>query len=552
MTVDVAILGGGLAGLTLAIQLKRRLPALEIVVLERRQHPVPHAIHKVGESSVEIAAEYFANELGLKEHLTQFQLPKFGFRFFFSDGRMDFDAVTELGPSRHLAVPSYQIDRGIFENFLGVHALRLGIGFVDAANVTSVAINGRDQLHRLAYTRNDVAEQVDCRWLVDASGRAQLLKRKLGLQLDNAHDVNAVWFRVGSKIDVNEWSNDEAWLARCQPRSRWLSTNHLVGEGYWVWLIPLASGSHSVGIVADPKIHPLKSINTFERALAWLQTHQPRLAADLQGKRELLQDFAFFRKFSYGAKQVFGSERWAITGEAGVFLDPFYSPGSDFIAISNTYITELISKETAGEHIAPYVKLYEQMYLSFYDSMLPLYLDQYRIFGDPRVLPVKVLWDYTYYWGILCQFFYQRRLADIGVLGGLRAELGNALALNKAIQTLLRSWSLVSSKPNHPVMLDQAQLAWFAALNRSLLDQLDRPALSQRIRANVAQMQALAREILAAARADSANIDASELLHALGDQGSPPSAVPTRLLFTAAITAARPVASSSPPCSTVN
>ena len=36
---DLVILGGGLAGLTLALQLKKRLPTLDILVLERRQHP---------------------------------------------------------------------------------------------------------------------------------------------------------------------------------------------------------------------------------------------------------------------------------------------------------------------------------------------------------------------------------------------------------------------------------------------------------------------------------------------------------------------------------
>ena len=41
-------------------------------------------------------------------------------------------------------------------------------------------------------------------------------------------------------------------------------------------------------------------------------------------------------------------ERWALTGEAGLFLDPFYSPGSDFIGISNTYITDLIARDRQG------------------------------------------------------------------------------------------------------------------------------------------------------------------------------------------------------------
>ena len=46
---DVIILGGGLAGLTLSLQLKQRFPDLDILILERRSHPVPEAAHKVGE-----------------------------------------------------------------------------------------------------------------------------------------------------------------------------------------------------------------------------------------------------------------------------------------------------------------------------------------------------------------------------------------------------------------------------------------------------------------------------------------------------------------------
>ena len=49
---DVVILGGGLAGLTLAIQLRQQFAAMQILVIERRAHPVPPAAHKVGESSV--------------------------------------------------------------------------------------------------------------------------------------------------------------------------------------------------------------------------------------------------------------------------------------------------------------------------------------------------------------------------------------------------------------------------------------------------------------------------------------------------------------------
>ena len=63
-TYDVAIVGGGIAGLTLALELKKTRPAISILVIEKQEHPVPEAAHKVGESTGEIAGYYLRNVLG--------------------------------------------------------------------------------------------------------------------------------------------------------------------------------------------------------------------------------------------------------------------------------------------------------------------------------------------------------------------------------------------------------------------------------------------------------------------------------------------------------
>jgi flavin-dependent dehydrogenase len=518
---DVVIMGGGLAGLTLALQLKQRFADIDILVIERRQHPVPEAAHKVGESSVEIGAHYFSKVLGLTEHLDQAQLRKFGFRFFFSEGRRDIDQVTEIGASRFLSTPSYQIDRGIFENFLGKEAQRRGVQFIDNAIVRRVDLSEDAEPHRLVCEHAGQTVSLSARWIVDACGRAGILKRKLGLAQDNAHHAHAVWFRIKDRINIDDWSEDPAWRNRCDPPARWLSTNHLVGAGYWAWLIPLASGSHSVGIVADPRFHPLDTMDSFDKAMSWFERYQPRLFDELDGKRHLLQDFAFFRKFSYGCKQVFSAQRWALTGEAGLFLDPFYSPGSDFIAIGNTYITELIALDRAGKPLGAHAQLYDQVYHSFYESTLALYTDQYGLFGDPEVLPVKVIWDYTYYWGVLSQFFFQGRLTDLGTMGALRDELAQCQKLNIEMQAFFRDWSAVSRKDNPAVMLDQASLPWFAELNRSLNDTLDEAQFRTRLRASTRQLRQLARETLTRACAAYPQLHGEALRALLGAAEGP-------------------------------
>lgn len=522
---DVLIMGGGLAGLTLALQLKRRFADLDVLVVERRSHPVPAACHKVGESSVEIGAHYFQDVLGLSEHLMHDQLKKFGFRFFFSEGRRDLENVTELGASRPLPVPSWQIDRGIFENFLAERAQSLGVRFADNALIRQVKLGEGGALHHVTWQRAGEAPQTtSARWVIDASGRAGLIKRQLGLAMENAHPAHAVWFRISDRIEIDRWVQDPDWQARCVTPTRWLSTNHLVGAGYWVWLIPLASGSHSVGIVADPRYHPLERMNTFEKAMEWFQQHQPALFDELDGKRDKLQDFAFFRRFSYDCKQVFSADRWALAGEAGRFLDPFYSPGSDFIAIGNTFITELIARDRAGLRLPAHVQVYEQMFRSFYDSTLALYVDQYGLFGDPEVLPVKVIWDYTYYWSVLSQLFFQERLTDLSALGQLRDDLIACQRLNVEVQHFLRAWSAVSEKRNLPVMLDQASVPWFVELNRSLGDKLDTEAFCHRIRESQARLQALAVEIADRACSEHPGLDDSALRAAVASGGRPTQA----------------------------
>ena len=122
-------------------------------------------------------------------------------------------------------------------------------------------------------------------------GRNRALPRQLDLKRTTEHHCNAVWLRVATEIDIGQWSDDPSWQARLVEGERAMSTNHLMGEGYWVWLIRLASGATSVGIVADPAFHPLSDFNTLGKARSWLTEHEPQCAAVLAQHEHLIKDF---------------------------------------------------------------------------------------------------------------------------------------------------------------------------------------------------------------------------------------------------------------------
>ena len=48
---------------------------------------------------------------------------------------------------------------------------------------------------------------------------------------------------------------------------------------------------------------------------------------------------------------MYSPDRWALIGEAGLFTDPFYSPGSDFIAMGNDYVVDLVRRERNGDDV---------------------------------------------------------------------------------------------------------------------------------------------------------------------------------------------------------
>ena len=438
---DVAILGGGLAGLTLAIELKLERPATSVVVFEKREGPAPRAAFKVGESTVPSGAHYFAEVVGMRDHLLNEQLKKCGLRYFLpGNGNRDITKRGEMGPAIFPPHDNFQLDRGLFENALAARALELGVDVAQGARVRGIELGGDS--HRVTYEQFGREATVEARWVVDASGRASLLKRQLGLEADCGHHINSAWFRLRGGLDIEDWgAGDEAWLDRMSERGlRKFSTNHLMGEGYWIWLIPLSSGHISIGVCADPRFHPFEEINEFDRFVGWLREHEPQLAATVEERIDDVDDFLRVEDFAYGVEQAYSGDRWSLVGEAAAFADPLYSPGSDFIGYGNIFTTDLITRDLDGEDISERVHHYNDLYQRTFEHVVSRYRDSYGIFGNPGVLFTFLLWDpYSSHVGIVYACV-MNKLADMEFMKSVDPDIDRLYRLNINMHKLFREW----------------------------------------------------------------------------------------------------------------
>ena len=467
---DIVICGGGLAGLTLARQLNLSIPGLSIAVIDKTPRPLPAAAHKVGESSVEISAHYFSRVLGLADYLSRAQLPKLGLRFFLGDTQGPLENRPEFGAQEFPPAPSYQLDRGTFENDLRQIDEEDGITVFEGCWVEDIELGVGNQPHTVICQKRGTSAiyRLKSRWVVDAMGRRRLLQSRFKLGEPNGHQASAVWFRMPGRLDVSDLVPDSCaqWHDRVPDRLRYFSTNHLMGRGYWVWFIPLGSGNTSVGIVSGEAVHPYSSYSTPEKAMKWLRTYEPLAAEYVQG-REML-DFMGLKNYSYGSRQVFSAERWSCVGEAGLFADPLYSPGSDMISMGNTLTTEMIKLDLAGELRPEIVKSFNALYLNTADSFFDLYRNGYPLMGTTQIWTEKVLWDFGLYWALTAQIFFQNLFQHREVLAEVSRIGIRYTVQNKRVQRLLQDWDAKTTSKNSYEFMNPFEYPLLKSLHEDL------------------------------------------------------------------------------------
>lgn len=495
---DVVILGGGLAGLTLSLQLKNANPDISILVLERRESEAATAAHKVGESTVELGTHYLREVLNLKGYLEEHELPKHGLRFFFKNNtKEDIASRVELGPRLRLPVPSHQLDRGTLENYLMRLTREKGNQLELGAKVSGVDID-KENGHTVSYIQNGQEVKVSCRWVADASGRSSIMKRKLQFQKPMEHHTNAAWWRLKGVIDIDTWTDNEEWKGFLEPNLRYLSTVHFMDKGYWLWVIPLGSKNTSIGIVADPAVHPFDTFNTYEKAVEWMRVNEPlahKMLVPL-GEDDGLMDFKILKHYAHHTHKLYSADRWGTSGESGPFLDPLYSPGTDFIAMNNGWLSDLILRDLDGEDIESRVSIYEQCHLALVDAWIPIYQDKYLLMGNTQIMVIKIFWDWAVYWAVPSLLFTNKAFTNISILRELFASkrgLGRKFGeLHKIMQDLFLEWLPYEHETFSNRYIDPFDLKALRKFQEDLEVQHEPAALIEQIAANMNLLEQLA------------------------------------------------------------
>ncbi|MEZ8041322.1 NAD(P)/FAD-dependent oxidoreductase [Vibrio sp. 1F263] len=332
LSTQVVIIGAGPSGSIAASLLHKK--GIDVRVIEKSLFPR----FSIGESLLPACMEVI-EQAGMSEAVANAN-------FQFKDGAafrkngvytaFNFEDKFSSGPGT-----TFQVQRGTFDKVMadcaeaqGVtidyqHEL-IGINFAEDRTILDVQIQGGERY------------QLEAQYVLDGSGFGRVLPKMLDLEEPSRFPPRkAIFTHINDHISATDTDLE-------YDRSKILVSVHPNNPDVWYWLIPFSNGVSSFGVVGEPKffesypedkISAIKQLATEESGLAEIlaNAEYPNPAGEIGG-------------YSVNVKHL-ATDKYALLGNAGEFLDPVFSSGVTIAMKSAQFVVECVEKQLNGEKV---------------------------------------------------------------------------------------------------------------------------------------------------------------------------------------------------------
>lgn len=325
---DVVIIGAGPSGSVSAALLANK--GYKVEVIERAHFPR----FSIGESLLAQSIE-FLDQAGLLE-----DVQAHGFQF--KDGaafHLNGETTSIYFPDKSAAGPSttFQVMRADFDSILAKGAAKKGANVHFGEEVVAFE---SDENRAVVTVKDEKGEtrRIEGRFALDASGFGRTLSKMCNLETPS--DFPARRAVYGQVIDrISEPSFD---------RNKILVSIHPENKEIWYWLIPLADGISSIGVVGPQEVIETAGENDHERL--WNLIKAVPYKAEVLKNAEVFRPAATIIGYACNVKSLVGPS-YALLGNAAEFLDPVFSSGVTIAFKSASLATDLIDRQFKGEPV---------------------------------------------------------------------------------------------------------------------------------------------------------------------------------------------------------
>ncbi|MCX2759808.1 NAD(P)/FAD-dependent oxidoreductase [Vibrio sp. Sgm 22] len=332
LSTQVVIIGAGPSGSIAASLLHKK--GIDVRVIEKSLFPR----FSIGESLLPACMEVI-EQAGMSEAVADAN-------FQFKDGAafrkngvytaFNFEDKFSAGPGT-----TFQVQRGAFDKVLA-----------DTAEAQGVAIDYQHELMGINFTEDSTIlevqvvdgerYQLEAQYVLDGSGFGRVLPKMLDLEEPSSLPPRkAIFTHINDHI--TEVDTDLEY-----DRNKILISVHPTNPDVWYWLIPFSNGVSSFGVVGEPKFfesYPEDKI----AAIKQLATEEPGLA-EILANAEYPNPAGEIGGYSANVKHL-ATDKYALLGNAGEFLDPVFSSGVTIAMKSAQFAVECVEKQLNGETV---------------------------------------------------------------------------------------------------------------------------------------------------------------------------------------------------------